>query len=234
MSSMTRTVHVIDYAPIQGEPARRPATPMSSTARTPRLTPSADTDAGGATGAGHHTIAVALDEASLRDHLAAWEDLARNLAEPNAFYEPWALLSAIRHLGLPETPHFVLVYLHRADQSEPLLCGFFPLQRRRLHRFLPVAVVEPWRHIHCVLCTPLLRRRRETPAFEAFFDWLNQDSPGAPPLRLDLVSGDGAFARACVIASQYVATGHSPGDLMISVIPFARWLRQSIRSRVGS
>lgn len=37
-----------------------------------------------------------------------------------------------------------------------------------------------------------------------------------------------------VIVNQYVATGHSPGDLMTSVIPFARWLKRSIRSRAGS
>lgn len=168
---------------------------MRSTSRTPRIPPSADSDADGFPGTEHYTVTVAHDEQGLRDHLAAWQDLTHNLAEPNAFYEPWALLPALRQFQTRGIPHFVLVYLHTADQSEPLLCGFFPVQRRRLHRFLPIAVVESWRHVHCFLCTPLLRHGRAIPALEVFFDWLSQDASGAPLLRLDLVSGDGAFAR---------------------------------------
>jgi hypothetical protein len=144
-----------------------------------------------------YEIAVVRDEGGLKDHLVAWEDLAHNLAEPNAFYEPWALLPALRQFGTGLDLSFVLVYLSsNAHRPEPLLCGFFPLQRRRLYRFLPVAVLEPWRHLYCPLCTPLLRQGHAKPVLETFFSWLSRDSLGAPLLRLKLVSGDGAFTKA--------------------------------------
>jgi hypothetical protein len=167
---------------------------MNVLSKNPQSRPSADT---GADSEPRYDIAVVRDEEGLKDHLVAWEDLAHNLAEPNAFYEPWALLPALRQFGKGLDLSFVLVYLpSNAHRPEPLLCGFFPLQRRRLHRFVPVAVLEPWQHLYCFLCTPLLRQGHATPALDTFFSWLSRDSFGAPLLRLNLVSGDGAFAKA--------------------------------------
>src|SRR5262245_42601221 len=85
---------------------------------------------------------VVANEAGLHDHLAGWEDLARCAAEPNVFYEPWALLPAVRAFGGAGLM-FVLVY-HQQEGRAPLLCGFFPLQVGRLHRLLPVRVLRLW------------------------------------------------------------------------------------------
>lgn len=144
-----------------------------------------------------YTIAVVHDEVELKEHLAAWDNLARHAAEPNAFYESWALMPALKQFGAGEDLSFVLIYLPiNAQRRQPLLCGFFPLKRHRLHTLVPAGVFELWRHLYCFLCTPLVRQGHATPVLEALFDWLKSDSRGASLLRLELVSGDGAFARA--------------------------------------
>jgi hypothetical protein len=145
----------------------------------------------------HYTITVAHDEGELKEHLGAWEDLVRDVAEPNAFYEPWALLPALRQFSAGQDLRFVLVYsAPTAAQPEPLLCGLFPFQRRRIHRFLPVVVLETWRHLYGFLCTPLLRAGHGAEVVDALFAWLRSDPRGAALIRLQLVSGDGAFMQA--------------------------------------
>jgi CelD/BcsL family acetyltransferase involved in cellulose biosynthesis len=75
----------------------------------------------------------------------------------------------------------------------PLLCGFFPLERQRRYKGLPVGVLRLWRHLHCFLGTPLLLARHAREALAALFDWLRADRLGAPLLELDHVTGDGPF-----------------------------------------
>lgn len=144
-----------------------------------------------------YTVTVVRGERELRQHLDAWNDLVHHLTEPNAFYEPWALLPAIRRFAGGLDVSVALVYLSApGDHPQPLLCGLLPLRRRRLSPLLPIAVVEPWQHLYCFLCTPLLRDGHAIPALEALFDWLSGDSLGAPLIRLKNVSGDGGFAKA--------------------------------------
>ena len=147
-----------------------------------------------------YTVTVVRGEVALRQHLDAWNDLVHHLAEPNAFYEPWALLPAIRQFAEGLDVSVALVYRSASDDHpQPVLCGLLPLLRRRLSPLLPIAVVEPWQHLYCFLCTPLLRDGHATPALEALFDWLGGDSLGAPLLRLKNVSGDSGFAKALAV-----------------------------------
>jgi CelD/BcsL family acetyltransferase involved in cellulose biosynthesis len=142
-----------------------------------------------------YTVVVVDGADQLADHVPAWNDLADNALEPNAFYESWALLPALRAYGGTDVS-IALVYLAPdGTRKQPLLCGFVPLRRRRLHRLLPVTVLETWQHLYCFLSTPLVRRGYAVEALEALFDWLNDDR-GAPLLRLNLSSGDGGFAKA--------------------------------------
>jgi CelD/BcsL family acetyltransferase involved in cellulose biosynthesis len=144
-----------------------------------------------------YTVVVVDTEAQLAEHVAAWDDLADNALEPNVFYESWSLLPALRAYGRGLDLSFALVYLTPdGTRAQPLLCGFVPLRRRRLHRLLPLTVLETWQHLYCFLSTPLVRRGHATEAIEALFDWLGGDPDGAPLLRLSLVSGDGGFAKA--------------------------------------
>lgn len=144
-----------------------------------------------------YTTVVLRTVEELKAHVAAWDNLARHAAEPNAFYEAWALLPALQRFAKGEDLVFVLLYLPiNAQRRQPLLCGFFPLARRRLHRLVPVTYLDLWQHDYCFLCTPLLRTGHGPEVVEAFFDFLRTHPLGAALWRLDLVSADGAFASA--------------------------------------
>ena len=47
------------------------------------------------------TVTVLHSATELLDHVAAWDDLAKNAAEPNPFYESWNLLPAFRQACPP-------------------------------------------------------------------------------------------------------------------------------------
>lgn len=144
-----------------------------------------------------YVLVVVTGEVNLREHVAAWDNLARHAAEPNAFYESWALLPALRQFAARQDLVFVLIYQPiNAQRRQPLLCGFFPLRRRRLHSLMPVSVLEMWKHLFCYLCIPLLRQGHAPAVLDLFFDWLQEDARGATLWRQELVSGDGAFAKA--------------------------------------
>src|SRR5687768_13561878 len=45
------------------------------------------------------SVVVIDDLAVLEKYVPAWEDLAANAIEPNAFYEPWMMMPAIHAFG---------------------------------------------------------------------------------------------------------------------------------------
>lgn len=146
--------------------------------------------------AANYEITVAASEGELRQHLDAWGDLAANAAEPNAYYERWALLPALRHLGGHDV-RVLLVYLTGDPRhGAPLLCGLMPLRRHRPAPRVPFEVLEPWVHPYCFFGIPLLRRGHEVETLEAMFSWARRDRFGAMAIRFTQVSGDGPFARA--------------------------------------
>lgn len=132
-------------------------------------------------------FSVVDDPAALAAHLAAWDELAGEALEPNAFYEPWMLIPAIEAFGRDTELRFVFVYADR------LLCGMFPLERAPRYRGLPFQHLKLWRHKHCYLGTPLLRRSHAHACLGAFLDWLAADPRGAGAIEWDQVAGDGAF-----------------------------------------
>src|SRR4051794_13145438 len=79
-------------------------------------------------------------------HLDDWESLAANASEPNVFYEPWMLLPALEHYGHASNLQFLLIFGNDANNplAGPLLCGFFPLERRLGFKGLPISVVSVW------------------------------------------------------------------------------------------
>jgi len=112
---------------------------------------------------------------TLEKHAAAWQALADNALEPNAFYEPWMLLPALRAFAAGESLIFALVW--RADA--PKLAGFFPLSVRKRYKGLPARVLALWKHVHCFLATPLVDREHGRDALLALFDWARDDWQGA-------------------------------------------------------
>ncbi len=127
-------------------------------------------------------------------HISAWEDLSTDAVEANVFYEPWMLLSAVDAFAAGRRLIFVLVWGPGPFEGPPQLHGFFPLDRRNRWRSLPVEAARLWRHEHCYLCTPLIRRNRGAECLAAFLRWLRTDRRGAALLEADFLPADGPFA----------------------------------------
>jgi CelD/BcsL family acetyltransferase involved in cellulose biosynthesis len=146
------------------------------------------------------SVVVVEDAAALVEYIPAWEGLAAAALEPNVFHEPWMLLPAIRAFGAGKALRFVLVFADGTShpQGPGVLCGFFPLQRRRWYKGLPSAGLSLWQHVHCFLGTPLLRAGHAQECLGAFFDWLADDPRGGAVMEFPLVTADGPFARALV------------------------------------
>lgn len=152
------------------------------------------------------TVLVLHGATELLDHVAAWDDLAKNAAEPNPFYESWNLLPALAHFGTGLDLRFVLIYQPiNAQRRVPVLCGFFPLVRRRLHRLIPITVLESLQHLYCFLTTPLLRAGSTNAVMGRFFDWASSDPEGAPLWRMELATRDAAFGQALTQACHHRA-----------------------------
>jgi CelD/BcsL family acetyltransferase involved in cellulose biosynthesis len=145
------------------------------------------------------TVQLIEDAAALTDHVAAWEDLAADAIEPNVFHEPWMLRPALRAFGAGQRLQFVLIYRNPARPKDAAqLCGFFPLERRKRYKGLPVSVLAAWRHLHCFLCTPLLRAGHALEALETFLRWARTDRRGAAVIDFGTITADGPFQEVLV------------------------------------
>ncbi len=140
------------------------------------------------------TVEVVHDINDLETYVAAWQELASNSIEPNVFYEPWFLMPAIRAFGADADLTFVLVFNAKRGQP-PTLCGFFPLERKRGSRGLPVPILCLWKHMHCYSTTPLIHKDAASKVVRTFLEWLRTHQRGCPVLELPRVSGDGRFLQ---------------------------------------
>lgn len=93
---------------------------------------------------------IRADPACLPD-ADLWDDLARNAAEPNPFFESWFLRPALAHLE-PAKPVWLAMHTH-GDQ----ITGLFPLAMRSHYGRMPAAHVGNWAHYQCFMGTPLIR-----------------------------------------------------------------------------
>jgi len=144
------------------------------------------------------SVRILADPVELARYRTAWEDLAASAVEANVFYEPWMLLPALEAFGAGQGLLFALVLEGdaHAPPEETRLCGFFPLHRRRLHRRLPLDVLGLWQHIHCYLCTPLVRAGSVGATLTALFDWLASNPRSAPLVEFNQMLAAGPVAAA--------------------------------------
>ena len=156
--------------------------------------------AGDATARGAGMSVVVIDDFTvLEKYVPAWEDLAANAIEPNAFYEPWMMMHAIRAFGAGRRLQFALVLANESARHDgaPLLCGFFPLEQQNhyqgLSRKLPFKTLRLWKHKYCYLCTPLVREGYGQQVIAAFFDWLDAGSHDCSLMEFRFIAGDGLF-----------------------------------------
>ncbi len=130
-------------------------------------------------------IETISDWSQLAELDAEWTELAAAAVEPNAFYEPWMLLPALRAFAGKGELEVALVFGPHPSRAKGKrqLCGLFPIH---FHR----GRAELWRHRYCYLTTPLLRRGSARPALTRFLDWIPSRTP---MVRLENVPGDGEF-----------------------------------------
>ena len=145
------------------------------------------------------SVAVINDLTALEKYVPAWEDLAANAIEPNAFYEPWMMMPAIRAFGAGRRLQFALVLANEPARHDgaPHLCGIFPLEQQShyqgLGRKLPFKTLRLWKHKYCYLCTPLIREGYGQEVIAAFFDWLDAGSHDCSLMEFRFIAGDGQF-----------------------------------------
>ncbi|HZF39829.1 MAG TPA: GNAT family N-acetyltransferase [Blastocatellia bacterium] len=145
------------------------------------------------------SVVVINDLTALEKYVPAWEDLAANAIEPNAFYEPWMMMPAIRAFGAGRNLQFALVLANEPARHDgaPLLCGIFPLEQQNhfqgLSRKLPFKTLRLWKHKYCYLCTPLVREGYGRQVIAAFFDWLDAGSHDCSLMEFRFIAGDGLF-----------------------------------------
>lgn len=146
------------------------------------------------------TVVVAKTLEELELFARELQELASQAIEPNVFYEPWMIRSAIQWLASDSNLRFVLVF--RGNNCSPSetnhLVGFFPLEIRRRYKHLPVTIARLWRHKHCHLCVPLLRQDEGREALSAFFDWILADAQLCDILEFGQIPGVGQFLELLV------------------------------------
>ena len=149
---------------------------------------------------GEMSVVVVRDLEELSRRVGEWDELAAAALEPNPFYEPWMLLPAARAFGEGKELVFVLVYAPhpRVESAPPVLYGLFPLELQKSYKGIPVKTLSLWQHLHCFLCTPLVRAERARECIAAFFDWLAKSDESAPLLELNFFAGDGPFYQLLV------------------------------------
>lgn len=133
------------------------------------------------------------DRSSLAGLIPEWEALAAAAAEPNPFYEHWALVPALD------------TYVAEADfrcaavRIGGALVALFPFERVRRYRGLPAGALRSWRHRHMLLCTPLVRSGSERAAFAALLEWAARAGQ-ASIVEFDWLGADGPVRAGLVAA----------------------------------
>ena len=144
-------------------------------------------------------VDIATDYSSLEKHRAAWDDLAVHAIEPNPFMESFLFLPSLKNYGAGKDFLFLLVYrTNPAANGTPMLCGFFPLWRRRTFKGLPVGCLQLWQYEHCLLSTPLIRRDQGPETWQSILDWLATDPESCPLIELPIFPAEGPVCQHLV------------------------------------
>src|SRR5258705_389876 len=146
------------------------------------------------------SVVEVRDLEALADLIPAWEELAAAAIEPNVFYEHWMLLPALEAFGAEKDIRVVLVLTHVPHNADApaKLGGLFPLERIRDFRNLKVSALSLWQHVHCYVCTPLVRADTASECMIELFRWLRSEEAGASLIELKCISGDGPFHKKLV------------------------------------
>lgn len=146
------------------------------------------------------SVVVVRDLQTLSGFVPAWEELAAAALEPNVFYEHWMLLPALEAFGAGKDIKVVLVLIHdpRNPEAPPKLGGLFPLEPAYRFRKLKVSALRLWQHVHCYVCTPLVRADAARECMVELFRWFRSGAASASLMELRCISGDGPFHKLLV------------------------------------
>lgn len=172
-------------------------------------------------------VVVVRQASELAQFAAAWEELAGAACEANVFYESWMLLPAIKAFGEDHDFEFTLVFApgKGPDTARPTLNGFFPLVRHKRYKGLPADALTLWKHLYCMVCTPLLRQGHEAESLNVIFDHFVTASDAPALLDWSYLSGEGAFHQALVEVFYHRHTLNFIDE---------SWLRAMLRSQPGT
>ena len=137
-------------------------------------------------------IRIVTTLSELDGYLQEWSELAQSSAEPNPFYSPVMLRAALRIL-ISSDWQIVLVLDSASGRSE--MIGFFPIERHSSARRFGLSHYRMLSYEHCFLCTPLMRRNRESDALEAFLNWFEVENEGRF-IELQQVGSQGALTAS--------------------------------------
>lgn len=135
--------------------------------------------------------------------IQAWKRLAETAIEPNPFYEPWSLLPAWKTLAPDQSPELLVIEApKRVHPAGPkVLCGLFPILRHKRFYGLPVRCWELWRHVHCFLTTPLVRRDCAREVIDCFFETAATAPHGAAVVSAEMLPAEGPLHQVLVDAN---------------------------------
>ena len=154
----------------------------------------------------HLRACVVKTAAELAPYVQRWEALAANAIEPNVFYEPWQVMSALR--DLTDAPPLELLLVLNEAAVPPGLCGVFPLERSASYRGLPVHSLRMWQHKYLFLCTPLVSREHAHSTLNHFLVWTASAEANCEIVSLEDIRADGPFADALKQALDSIRRPH--------------------------
>lgn len=131
----------------------------------------------------------------------SWDDLARDAADPNPFFERWFLGPSLSHLGANARVQLLFCEL------DGILVGLLPIARSKAYYGHPLPNLSVWLHDNAFCGTPLVRRGFELPFWRAVLDWADRNAGLALFLHLPHLPADGRVHAA--LCEELSATGRN-------------------------
>ncbi len=143
------------------------------------------------------TVRVITSSAELEFEQGMWAELGRQASEPNAFYEPWFFLPAVRSFAEPTTPWRIIV-LEQTVKNKTHWAGFFPFQIAGA-RWKPMGrQLKLWQHDNCFLTTPLIRAGQEHEVLNQLLTLLKHDRSLPSIMHWPLATSGGPIGQALI------------------------------------
>lgn len=122
--------------------------------------------------------------------IAAWDDLAAQAVEPNAFAESWFLRPALEQFDPADRVQLFCLW------QDDRLCGLMPISVQPRYGRWPMPHVQNWLHHNAFLGTPLVRVGYEDDFWQALLTIIDADPGQALFLHLNGLVVDGVLADA--------------------------------------